>query len=140
MTEHLPHRLLKITLWSLAAYFLLISLAHISGTKLPLLFVYFDVPSTVYQDRIISFFALGWAFFVATGAKDPLSNLALVRALIASALGAVAVLAYINFTTDFAAYSPDIAVWKFWAQTAMLAILTLWIMVLYRLVRNQGQR
>ncbi len=136
MTARLPHRLLKITLWGLAVYFLLISLAHISGTKLPLLFVYFDVPSTVYQDRIISFFAFGWAVFVATTAKDPLSNLAFVRALIISAIGAVAALIYINLTTDFASYSTDIALWKYWVQTAILATITLWMTVLYGLARK----
>lgn len=132
MTGPASIRLLKFTLWALAGYFFLISLAHITGIKLPLLFVYFDVPSTVYQDRIISFFAFGWAVFIATAAKNPEVNLKLVRALIISAIGALGVLSFINISTDFASYSSEIAVWKFWAQTALLAAITVWLAILYQ--------
>lgn len=38
-----------------AAYFLLVSLAHMTGFKLPGLFIYYSLPSYEYQDRIIGF-------------------------------------------------------------------------------------
>ncbi len=130
MTRLTALRLLKLTLWALSCYFLLIFLAHVTGTKLPLLFVYFDVPSTIYQDRIIAFFAFGWAVFIATTARDPGTNLQFVRALIVAATGAIIILSFINLSTDFASYSADIEVWRFWVQTGLLAAIALWLVLL----------
>lgn len=38
-----------------AAYFLAVSSAHMTGFKLPGLFIYYSLPSYGYQDRIIGF-------------------------------------------------------------------------------------
>jgi len=48
-------------------------MVHSLGIKIPGLFVYFNVPSYAYQDRIISFLALGWSAFFFLSAKklDP---------------------------------------------------------------------
>lgn len=132
----LPESLLKLTLWLLALYFLLIALAHITSTKLPLLFVYFSVPSEAYQDNIISFLSFGWAVFFATVAHDPIQQLKFVRAILIAATGAIAGLSYNNATVDFTSYSNDIAVWPFWAQTGILAGITGWLLLLYMAVKK----
>ena len=48
-------RLLQWSLLACTAYFLAMSTAHFIGFKVPVLFVYWDVPSNHYQDMIISF-------------------------------------------------------------------------------------
>ncbi len=132
MTQAVSERLLKLSLLALSAYFTLIALAHITSTKVPLLFVYFNVPSHAYQDNIISFLAFGWAVFIFSAARNPLASLGTIRALIIAAIGAVAGLSYTNATTDFDQLAPGIAVWPFWAQTAAIGVIGLWILVLYR--------
>ncbi len=127
----LPESLLKLTLWLLAFYFLLIALAHITSTKLPLFFVYYSVPSEAYQDNIISFLSFGWGVFLATAARDPIQQLNIVRAILVAATGAVAGLSYNNATVDFASYSNDIAIWPFWVQTGIIASVTGWLLLLY---------
>lgn len=133
--------LLKLTLWALAIYFLLIALAHITNTKLPLLFVYYNVPSEAYQDNIISFLSFGWAVFFATVARDPVQQLKFVRAILIAASGAIFGLSYNNITTDFTNFSSEIAIWPFWVQTGMLAGITCWILLLYLAVKKvTGER
>ncbi len=138
MTNAMPERLMKLSLFALSFYFLAIALAHITGTKIPLLFVYFNVPSNAYQDNIISFLAFGWAVFFFTIARDPLANRQFIGAILIAAAAAVAGLSYINITTDFAALAPGIKIWPFWAQTALLAIISLWLLVLYQATKDQS--
>ncbi len=132
----ISERLLKLTLWLLTFYFLLVSLAHITSTKLPLLFVYYNVPSEAYQDNIISFLSFGWAVFFATVARDPIRQLNFVRAIVIAATGAIAGLSYNNATVDFSSYSNDIAIWPFWVQTGILAGITGWVLLLYMAVKK----
>ena len=54
-------RLLQWSLLACTAYFLAMSTAHFIGFKVPVLFVYWDVPSNHYQDMIISFCAFTYA-------------------------------------------------------------------------------
>ncbi len=136
MDKNFAVRLMKLSLSSLALYFLLIALAHITSTKIPLLFVYYNVPSHAYQDNIIAFMAFGWAVFFFTASRDPFANLPLVRGVLMAAAGALAVLSYTNLTTDFAALAPAIPIWPFWAQTAVLAVISVWLLILYRKIRN----
>lgn len=128
-------RLMKWSLTLLSLYFCLIALAHLTATKVPLLFVFYNVPSYAYQDNIIAFMAFGWGVYVFTAARDPLANLPLIRAILIAAVGAVCVLSYINLTTDFASLDPQITVLPFWLQTALLAVITIWLMVLFRAIQ-----
>ena len=64
--------------WSLmagAVYFGCIALAHAVGLKIPGLFIYFNVPSHLYQDHIIAFLAFGWATLFYVAADDPVAHL-----------------------------------------------------------------
>jgi len=68
-----PTTPLIFLLYSGAVYFFCVAMVHSLGIKIPGLFVYFNVPSYAYQDRIISFLALGWSAFFFLSAKklDP---------------------------------------------------------------------
>jgi hypothetical protein len=90
--------------WSLAAgsiYFTLVSIAHLLNLKIPVLFVYFDVPSFAYQNRIIGLLSLGWAMFFFLGVK--LVNRGLVRYIIfhlVSGVIGIAVFSVINLSSE----------------------------------------
>ena len=53
-----------------AVYFIAVALAHQSGVKLPMLFVFYKVPSERCQDLIISFLSFGWAMLFGIGFFD----------------------------------------------------------------------
>ena len=127
-------RILKWSLFAGGSYFLAVSSAHMLGTKAPLLFVYFNVPSLAYQDRIISFLAFGWAVFFFTAFKDP--QVRLVRAVLVAGAGAIAGLAAINLLTDFQALSPGVGITAFWAQTTVLFTYWLWLLILHLRTRS----
>ncbi len=100
--------MLKWLLLMGAVYFLAVALAHMLRIKIPLLFVYFDVPSYGYQDRIISFLSFGWSVFLFTASRDPVKNRGAVKAILIAGLGAIFGLTVINSVTDFRALSPEI--------------------------------
>jgi hypothetical protein len=121
--------------WSLlacTAYFLSMCLAHFAGFKVPILFIYWNVPSNHYQDMIISFCAFtyavlfGGAAFVA-GAV-PLALLALA--------GTVLGLAAVNLSGDLHKQIKAASTTAYWLQTLMIAGLLAWLAALYFL----GQR
>jgi len=127
-------RNLSILKWSLftgAIYFMGITLAHMFGFKVPLLFVYFNVPSYAYQDRIISFLAFGWSVFLFTAFMDPVKNNGLVKAILFSGTGTIIGLSIINILTDFAKLSQDIDVSIFWIETIALTAYVIWLLFFY---------
>lgn len=75
---------LKILLFAGFIYFFLMAAAHFIRFKVAGLYIYFQVPSYAYQDKIISVLVMGWALFYLQAAMDPVRNLAVVRTLIAS--------------------------------------------------------
>lgn len=108
------------------------------GVKVPLLFVYFNVPSYAYQDRIISFLAFGWSAFLFTASRDPVKNVALVKAILLAGVGAIVSLSIINTTTDFKALSPEINVTVFWMETAVLLLYVSWLIFFYFRSQNEA--
>ncbi len=100
--------ILKWLLLAGAVYFLAIAIAHMIRIKVPLLFVYYDVPSYGYQDRIISFLSFGWSVFLFTASIDPVKNRDAVRAVLIAGIAAVFGLNVINRVTDFRALTPNI--------------------------------
>ncbi|HHO56345.1 MAG TPA: hypothetical protein ENK21_08130 [Trueperaceae bacterium] len=99
------------------------SFVHLIGFKVPMLYIYFNVPSTRYQDQIISFLAFGWAmFFLAVS-----YNLNMIKYLLTAGLVAVLALVNINLTNDFRAMA-DVSSWPFWLQTVVLAIYAAWLL------------
>jgi len=129
-------QVLRLLLLAGGVYFALVSAAHLIGMKVPGLYIYFNVPSTAYQDRIISLMAFGWAVFFTTGAADP-DNKALVRAILIAGAGAIAGLCVVNLTTDFESLSPDIYVPVFWLESTVLVIYWLSLVISYRRTRGK---
>ena len=76
--------------------------------KVPVLFVYYNLPSYIYQDTIISFLSFGWSVFMFITSIDPVRNRDAVKAILIADLAAVFGLNVINNVTDFHALSPDI--------------------------------
>jgi hypothetical protein len=60
----------RTLLFICAVYFIAVSIAHQLGLKVPMLFVFYNIPSERYQDLIISFLSLGWAMLFGIGFFD----------------------------------------------------------------------
>jgi hypothetical protein len=65
-----PKEIYRALLILCAFYFMAVSIAHQMGTKIPLLFIFYDIPSERYQDLIISFLSFGWALLFTIGFLD----------------------------------------------------------------------
>ena len=110
-------KILKICLWAGVAYFCCMSAAHFAGFKVPLLFIYYDVPSNHYQDMIISFCAFTYAVLFFTAARHAA---AVPGALIALG-GTVVGLSAVNSSASLAAMLNGAGTTAYWIQTAMIA-------------------
>jgi hypothetical protein len=109
------------------AYFCCMAVAHFFGLKVPLLFVYYDVPFHAYQDKIISFAVVAYVCLFATAARHPV---AVPAALIA--LGAtVAGLAAVNLSAALAAVLAGRSTFAYWLQTGLIGGYFLWLLALF---------
>jgi hypothetical protein len=117
LTRRPPGQPLRGVLWALAALPLAMAAAHLTGTKLPGLFVYFDVPSTAYQDKIIGAVLIPFAALLVAAARDR-GAVPLVLVAIWAVVGG---LAHINGSAALAqALNGGGTIW-YWAQTGALA-------------------
>ena len=126
--------------WSLllgSIYFLGVAIFHMIGFKIPILFIYFDVPSSTYQDRIISFLAFGWSVFFFSAYSNPQQNVMVVKAILISGAFAIIGLSVINVNTDFHNLSQNIQVGTFWIETIGFFIYWLLLLVLYFRSRSE---
>jgi hypothetical protein len=121
-------------------YFLAISIVHMLRIKVPLLFVYYDLPSYGYQDRIISFLSFGWSVFLFTAALDPVKNRDAVKAILIAGLVAVSGLHVINSITDFRKLSPAIDPAAFRIETLVLSIYVGVLIVYYFLSTKETMK
>jgi len=132
--------ILKLSLLSGAVYFFLVSAAHLSGLKIPGLYIYFDIPSYPYQDNIVAFLTLGWSIFFYTAFTDVLKNIALVKAILIAGAAAIIVLSIINIKTDFQLLNSNVDINIIWLEIFILFVYWLWLVVFYfRLKKNLDQ-
>lgn len=124
-------KVLKYSLLTGALYFFSVSVVHMLGIKVPMLFIYFNVPSYAYQDRIISFLAFGWSVFLFTAFTDPQKNSALVKTILVAGAGALIGVSVINATADFQSLDPAIHPTVFWLEAAGLFVYWLWLVVFH---------
>ena len=122
-------RTIKITLLFGSIYFLLMAIAHAIGFKIPGLFIYFNVPSYVYQDKTIFFLAFSWAIFYFMAFRDP--NTQIVKSILIVGAAAILMLTFINLSTDFLSFSEKINPILFHLQTGLLFIYWVWLMYCY---------
>jgi hypothetical protein len=127
-------RWLRLALLAGVAYFCAMALAHFFGLKLPLLFVYYDVPFHAYQDKIISFAVVAYACLFYSAAQQ--------RSVVPAALVAlgitVAGLAAVNGSDALRAVLGDRPTTAYWLQTALFAGYWLALLGLYRRGNRQG--
>jgi len=123
--------ILKLSLLSGAIYFFLVSTAHLSGLKIPGLYIYFDIPSYPYQDNIVAFLTLGWSIFFYTAFTDVVKNIALVKAILIAGAAAIIVLSIINIKTDFQLLNRNADINIIWLEIFILFVYWLWLVVFY---------
>ena len=131
-----PTSVLRYSFFVGAIYFLVMSVAHAIGLKVPGLFIYFNIPSYVYQDLIISALLFGWAafFFAASWTSD----LAVTRATLIAGAFAVATLTYANLSTPFSELTDGARPLAFHIQVVVLGVYWVWLLVWHLLARRRG--
>ena len=119
--------LLKISLLGGVAYFCCMSAAHFIGFKVPILFVYWDVPSFHYQDMIISFCAFTYAclFFAA------FKHRAVLPAVLVAMAGTTLGLSAVNLSGDLQEKIEGASTLAYWLQTGMIGGIGAWLGLLY---------
>jgi hypothetical protein len=125
-------KILNMMLIALCGYFCAMSLAHFTEFKVPLLFIYYDVPSTPYQNQIISFCAFSYAAF----AYAALRNLSTVPSFLVAMAGVVFGLAGVNLSYKLRDAIGDASTTAYWIQTALIGAIVVVLVVLYSKARK----
>ncbi len=125
---------MKLSLFCGAMFFLLIALAHAIGLKIPGLFIYFNVPSYSYQDKIISLLAFGWATFFFAAAVN--QSKILIKSIILIGAIALSMLTFINISIDFASLSEKINPNLFHIETGILFFYWIWLLLSYNKIKQ----
>ncbi len=123
--------ILRGLLFAGSVYFFLVATFHMIGMKVPPFFIYYNVPSYAYQDRIISFLTLGWSIFLFTAFLNPIKNKILINAILIAGVGAVIGLEIINTFTDFESFSNTINPTIFRLETLGLALYLILLILFY---------
>lgn len=105
------YQILNLLLYAGAVYFFSVALVHSTGLKIPGLYVYYNVPSYAYQDRIISFLAFGWGGFFLLAAKKMDEDL--IKLIVYIGMIAVIALVLNTIITDFKQLAPAVGVSDF---------------------------
>jgi hypothetical protein len=122
--------LLKVPFTAGCSYFVAMSASHWHQFKVPLLYIYYDVPSTGYQDKIISFCAATYAITFLQAARDPEGSSGLTAIL--SLAAAVAGLSGVNLSSDLRSEIGEVkSTAPYWAQTALIGGLVTALSLLY---------
>jgi hypothetical protein len=124
---------LKTLLLIGAAYFFAAGCAHLFEFKIPGLFIYFNVPSYPYQDKIISMLAFGWAGFFYAALLNPTKNL--IKTILIIGAAAIMILTLIDLTTDFGSLGSGIDARWFYLETAALFIYWLGLLRAYKQIK-----
>lgn len=91
-------KILKISLLAGAILFFFMALAHLFGLRIPGLYIYYNLNSLNFQDKIISALSFGWSIYFYTAFKLP--HKLLLKAILFSGIIAIVILAYINYNED----------------------------------------
>ncbi len=127
--------LLKILLLAGFVYFFMMAAAHMIGWKVPGLFIYFDIPSYAYQDRIISVLAMGWSLFFLQAGLNPARNRSTIRTILTAGLLTLIVLSINTVRLDFALLNPEASETAIWIQIAALFIYLMLLSAAYKKYR-----
>ena len=100
-----------------AAYFVAVAVAHWMNLKVPVLFLYYNIPSTIYQDKGIGTLSFGWAVFIYAASR----HLALVPAVLAAGVAGLIGFGMINASPEIAGLAGTQDVRTYWIELLMLA-------------------
>ena len=127
-----PEINLKWSLFAGSIYFLLVAIAHFSGIKIPGLYIYFDIPSHVYQDRIIALLSFGWCMFLYSGYQLlRIGYTRTVRYILLAGILAIISLLLINNSSEIGQIAPVKSRWIYMLETMLFFLYTLWLFILY---------
>jgi hypothetical protein len=132
MNPQTSSKLLTLALWAGVAYFCAMATAHFFGLKVPLLFVYYDVPYHAYQDKIISFAVVAYVCLFTSAARIPEVVPAALVALGVTVLGLCAV----NTSDDLAEVLNGRSTAVYWTQTGLIAAYAAMLTGLHRSARR----
>ena len=127
-----PEITLKWSLFGGSIYFLLVAITHFSGIKIPGLYIYFDIPSYAYQDRIIALLSFGWCMFMYSGYQLVRSgHIRPVRYILLAGILAIISLLFINNSSEISQIAPAKSRWLYMLEAILLFLYTLWLVILY---------
>jgi hypothetical protein len=109
------------------------------GIKIPLLYIYFSIPSYGYQDKIISFLSFGWALFFLTAFINPVKNMNIIKTVIVAGFVAISGLCIINLLTDFRDLAPRSNITVFWVELSVLSFYLIWLCVFFLRAKKPPQ-
>ena len=121
-------------------YFFGVGIAHIAGIKIPLLYIYFSIPSYGYQDKIISFLSIGWAIFFLTAFINPVKNMHAIKSVLIAGCCAIIGLGIINLSTDFRGLAPSSNIFVFWIELLVLSFYLIWLCIFFWRVKNNHNK
>jgi hypothetical protein len=120
---------LKASLLFGAVFFLLIALAHLFGTRIPGLYIYYDKESFRFQDLIISALSFGWSVHFLNAYFNV--NRPNMISILISGIVAIAILTRIN-NSENAGTIPRM-------ETALLFLYWCWLAALNHQLRKSSR-
>lgn len=100
-----------------AAYFVGVAVAHWMNWKVPVLFLYYNIPSTGYQDKGIGTLSFGWAVFMYAASRHRVLMPAVLVAGVAGLIG----FALITGSPEIVQLAGAQGVKAYWVELLMLA-------------------
>ncbi len=119
--------ILKYSFLFCTIYFICMAIAHFFSIKLPILFVYYDIPFHAYQDKIISFCVITYAIFFFGAYQNRVFAPYAIFSLLTTVLG----LSLVNLSSDLKSVLNEGTTTMYWLQTGMFASILLWLVVFY---------
>lgn len=126
--------ILKYSFLTCFVYFVCMAIAHFFGIKLPILFVYYDIPFYAYQDKIISFCVVTYAILYFGAFQNRVLAPYAILSLFTTVLG----LSLINVSSSLRSVLNDGNTVAYWLQTGMIASIAVWLSVFYMRSKKQA--
>lgn len=103
-------------------YFVCMAIAHYTGFKAPVLFIYYDVPFHSYQDKIISFAVCAYIGLFFEAWRNPSVRNTAIAVMYLTVLG----LASVKLSEDLTSLmTPEQSTTPYWIQTIAILVSTL---------------
>ena len=117
--------ILKLLLLAGTIYFTAVGLVHFFDFKVPMLFIYYDIPSNAYQNRIIAVLCFAFAVFLFAGYRIFPDNYKIMKYIVIAGLVALLGL-YINnyISGEMLRYNAI-----YWIEISLLALYLLFLYI-----------